>query len=126
MIRLLLGSVLIGHGFVTLAIWSNPNPADALFDPSHSWLLGDARALALTAALLAGAGFVLTGVGYLRHRPWWTSAALASGLLGVALMLLYFNAWLAAGLAISATAAYAGSRARTPHSAQQRSEEVPQ
>jgi hypothetical protein len=112
MARPLLGSVLIGHGFVTLVVWSSPKPAGAPLAPSHSWLLGDARSLAVRAALIAGAGFVLTGVAYLGHRVWWAPAALASGLLGVALTLVYFNAWLTAGLAISASVAYAGARAR--------------
>jgi hypothetical protein len=110
--RLLLGAALIGHGLVTLAIWSTPESADAPFDASHSWLLGEAHRLAVVLALLAGVGFVLTGVGFLRHRGWWASAALASGLLGVALMLVYFNAWIVAGLAISGGVAYAGARAR--------------
>lgn len=110
MARLLLGTVLIGHGLVTLAVWSTPQSADAPFDPSHSWLLGDAHGLAVVAALLAGVGFVLTGVGFLRRRGWWPRAALASGLLGVSLMIVYFNAWIAAGLAISAAVAYAGAR----------------
>lgn len=71
MVRLLLGGFVIAHGLVTAAIWSAPAADGGPFDATHSWLLGDLRSLAVGLALVAAAGFVLAGLGFLTHRSWW-------------------------------------------------------
>lgn len=111
MLRMLLGALVVAHGFVTAVIWSVPPAENVPFDVTHSWLAGDSRSAAMTMALLAGAGFVVTGAGFLAHQRWWGACGIASGTLAAALMLVYFSPWLIAGLAISAGVAYAGARA---------------
>lgn len=111
MLRVLLGGFVVAHGLVTAVMWAAPSGSDAPFDVGHSWLLGDARDLATVGALIAAAGFVVAGAGYLADRGWWAPAAVTAGVLGVVLMLLYFDAWLIAGIAISAAIAYAGVQA---------------
>jgi hypothetical protein len=111
MIRVLLGLFVVAHGLVTLAIWAAPVTDNAPFSPSRSWLLGDARALALALAVVAAVGFVAAGGGFLAQQDWWAAAAVAAGAAAVALMALYFNPWLSAGILISALILYAGAQA---------------
>lgn len=68
MLRLLIGGVVIAHGLVTMAIWI-PNhramqPAPPM-NTSHSWLLGDARSIALTLAIVAGMAIAVAGAAFL-------------------------------------------------------------
>ena len=111
MLRVLVGMFLVAHGLVTFAIWAAPMTEQAPFNPSHSWLLGDTRALALALAVVAGIAFVVTGGGFLAHQDWWAAAAVAAGAVSVLLMALYFNRWLSAGILISAAILYAGVQA---------------
>jgi hypothetical protein len=111
MLRVLLGLFIVAHGLVTFTIWAAPAADTAPFNPSHSWLLGDARTLALTLAVVAAVAFVATGGGYLAQQDWWAAAAVAAGAVAVALMALYFNPWLSAGILISAVILYAGVQA---------------
>jgi hypothetical protein len=112
--KALLGSLVIAHGLVTIAIWS-PNPrtaaADAPMDTSHSWLLGDARGPALALALIAGLTIVLSGIAYLGGQSWWSIAGIAGGGLSLVLFALYFTPWWSAGIAISAALIYAAAQA---------------
>jgi hypothetical protein len=111
MLRALLGLFVVAHGLVTFAIWAAPATDKAPFNPSHSWLLGDARTLAVTLAVVAAAAFVATGGGFLAQQDWWPAAAVAAGAAAVALMALYFNPWLSASILISALILYAGAHA---------------
>jgi hypothetical protein len=111
MLRTLVGLFLVAHGLVTFGIWAAPAADKAPFNPRHSWLLGDARTLAVTLAVVAAAALVATGSGFLAHQDWWAAAAVAAGAVAVALMALYFNPWLSAGILISAVILYAGIQA---------------
>jgi hypothetical protein len=110
-LRVLLGLLLVAHGLVTFGIWAAPVTENAPFNPRHSWLLGDARTLAVTLAVTAAVAFVATGGGFLAQQDWWAAAAVAAGAVAVALMALYFSPWLSAGILISAVILYAGVQA---------------
>jgi hypothetical protein len=71
MLRVLLGAFIVAHGLLTAFIWISPPKADAPFRATHSWLLGDARPVAVVVALVAAAGFVLAGVGVIADQAWW-------------------------------------------------------
>jgi hypothetical protein len=111
MVRLMLGSFLVAHGVVTAAIWASPGKGGEPFRATHSWLLGDARSLAVALAMVATTGFVLAGVGFLTHQSWWGAFGIGAGALALVLMALYFNPWLLAGIAISGGILYAGVQA---------------
>jgi hypothetical protein len=111
MMRFLLGGFVIAHGLVTAVIWVTPAKVGEPFRATHSWLLGDARRLALVLALVAAAGFVLAGFGYLAEQGWWEVFAIGAGSVALMLMALYFNPWLLAGIAISSGVLYAGVQA---------------
>jgi hypothetical protein len=111
MLRVLLGLFVVAHGLITFGIWAAPATEKAPFNPSHSWLLGDTRTLALALAVLAAMAFVVTGGGFLAQQEWWAAAAVAAGAVAILLMALYFNPWLSAGILISAAILYAGAQA---------------
>jgi len=111
MLRVLLGLFIVAHGLVTFGMWAAPVTDKAPFNPSHSWLLGDTRTLAVALAVLAAIAFVVTGGGFLTQQDWWAAAAIAAGAVAVLLMALYFNPWLSAGILISAVILYAGAQA---------------
>jgi hypothetical protein len=67
-IRFLLGTFIVAHGLLTAIIWVSPAKPDAPFRATHSWLLGDARPLAVVIALVAAAGFTLAGVGFITQQ----------------------------------------------------------
>lgn len=108
MLRVLLGVLTIAHGAVTALIWALPANDDAPFRATHSWLVGDSRLAAVAMASTAAVGFGVTGVGVLIDATWWPVAAVAAGALGLLLMVVYFNPWLIAGIAISAAVLVAG------------------
>jgi predicted exporter len=111
MIRVLLGAFIVAHGLLTAFIWVDPAKANAPFRASHSWLVGDARTLAVGIALLAAAGFLLAGVGFITQQAWWAFTGIGAGAVALLLMTLFFNPWLLAGIAISAGILYAGFQA---------------
>jgi hypothetical protein len=78
-IRVLLGGVVVAHGLLTALIWLSPPKADAPFRATHSWLIGDARSLAIVIALVAAAGFVLAGSASSPIRPGGRSPGSAPG-----------------------------------------------
>ena len=49
--RWIAGAFIVAHGLVTAGIWSAPAKADAPFQATHSWLLGDTQDAATRAAL---------------------------------------------------------------------------
>ena len=74
-------SFLAAHGLVHIAVWSMPKPADGKeppFDAAHSWLLGDARTLAISLAIAAAVLFVIAALGLFGHAEWWRTMALRS------------------------------------------------
>ncbi|HEY6591777.1 MAG TPA: hypothetical protein VI751_12215 [Actinomycetota bacterium] len=111
MIRVLLGAFIVAHGLLTAFIWVSPAQADAPFRATHSWLVGDARPLAAVIALVAAAGFVLAGIGFITQQAWWALTGIGAGAVALLLMTLFFNHWLLAGIAISAGILYAGFQA---------------
>lgn len=113
MLVAIFGALIVAHGLITTAIWALPAGKDAPFDASHSWLLGDLRAVSVVCGIFVGLAFVTTGVGLLGHFGWWPGAAVVAGLTGAALMVLWFNAWLTLGLAINIAVLVAGVRAFT-------------
>ena len=76
--RLVFIAFLIAHGGVHAAIWAAPKPKDqdAPFDPSHSWLLGSQKALAVSLAVGAAVLLVAAGVGLWTHAEWWRAVAI--------------------------------------------------
>jgi hypothetical protein len=103
-LRTVLGWFVVAHGLLTIVIWS-PNPrtlaTEAPMDTSHSWLLGDARAISLTLAIAAGLLMAAAGVGFLTDQAWWSTAGLVGGGMSLVLFGLFFTPWWAAGIAIS-------------------------
>jgi len=87
----------VAHGLLTAFIWVTPAKADAPFRATHSWPVGDARPLAVIIALVAAAGFVLAGVGFLGQQAWWALTGIGAGAVALLLMGLFFNpgCWLA-------------------------------
>ena len=111
MVRFLIGGFVVAHWLLTGALWAIPQKADELFRATHSWLLGDARSLAIAISLVAAIGFVLAGIGFLGHQGWWAVSGIGAGAVALILMVVYFNPWLLAGIAISAGILYAGVQA---------------
>jgi hypothetical protein len=111
MLRVLLGAFIVAHGLLTAFIWLSPAKADAPFHATHSWLLGEARPLAVVVALVTAAGFVLAGVGVIADQAWWAVTGIGAGAVALLLMTLFFNPWLLAGIAISVGILYAGFQA---------------
>jgi hypothetical protein len=93
--RFLFIGFLIAHGFVHLAIWLVPKPADqkAPFDPSRSWLLGDQKSVAMVLAVAAAVLLVAGGLGLWVHMDWWRGVAAIGLVMSFGLMVLYFNPW---------------------------------
>jgi hypothetical protein len=111
MLRVLLGAFIVAHGLLTAFIWLSPAKADAPFRATRSWLLGEARPLAVAVALVAAAGFLLAGVGVIADQAWWAVTGVGAGAVALLLMTLFFNPWLLAGIAISVGILYAGVQA---------------
>jgi hypothetical protein len=111
MLRVLLGAFIVAHGLLTAFIWISPAKADAPFRATYSWLLGEARPLAVVVALVAAAGFVLAGVGVITDQAWWAVTGIGAGAVALLLMTLFFNPWLLAGIAISAGVLFGGFQA---------------
>jgi hypothetical protein len=111
MIRFLLGAFMVTHGLVTASIWLSPAKADAPFRATHSWLVGDARPVAVVIALVVAAGFALAGIGFITHQAWWAVTGIGASAAALLLMILFFNPWLLAGITISAGILYAGIQA---------------
>jgi hypothetical protein len=94
MVRLLLIGFLIAHGLVHIAIWAPKyDPEKASFDASHSWLIGDQRALVQALAFAVAALLVLAGIALWSHGGWWRPTAVVGLSASTVLLLLYFNPW---------------------------------
>jgi hypothetical protein len=68
-------------------------PEKALFNASHSWLIGDRRPFAQTLAFAAGAILILAGVALWAHGGWCRPTAVVGLAVSTVLLLLYFNPW---------------------------------
>jgi lysylphosphatidylglycerol synthetase-like protein (DUF2156 family) len=92
--RFLFIAFLIAHGGIHVAIWApKPKGQKVAFDPSHSWLLGSQRPLALVLALAAAALLVASGIGLWAHADWWRTVAVLGLVVSFGLMALYFHPW---------------------------------
>lgn len=105
----LIGWLIIVHAVITGVVWTAPLLPDAPFNPSHSWLLGDSRTIAVPVSLLVAVALAATGVGLLLNQPWWAPLGLGSGAAAVAFILVYFNPWLSLAVAINAVIAIAAA-----------------
>ena len=81
MLRVFMGLFVIAHGLVTFAIWTAPVTETAPFNPSHPWVLGHIRALAIILAVkarhapaaalaLAGGSLALVAATRRWHQHW--------------------------------------------------------
>lgn len=111
MLRITLGVLVVAHGLITGAIWTAPPTPEAPFAAGHSWLLGDSRFFAAPVSILLALGFAVAGVGLILDQVWWAGFGLAAGVGALVFMLMYFNPWLLAGIAISAGIAFAAGHA---------------
>jgi hypothetical protein len=103
--RFVLLAFLVAHGLVHIGVWAMPKPADGQrppFDPAHSWLLGDARTLAISLAVASAALFAIAALGLSGHADWWRAMAVVASGVSLGLMTLFFNPWLLAGWGLSA------------------------
>jgi len=93
--RFLFIAFLIVHGGIHVAIWATPKPKDPPppFEPSHSWVLGDRRGVALVLALAAAAALVAAGIGLWASAEWWRPVAVAGLAVSFGLMVLFFTRW---------------------------------
>lgn len=105
MTRLLITLLFVGHGLVHGIMFALPYSAKAIedlpFNPSHSWLFGETKALGFTSALVVTLTFVVGGAAYLLRASWWPQLTIAATVLSLALLLTYFSKWWIAGLAIN-------------------------
>jgi hypothetical protein len=111
MLEMILGVFFIAHGLVTVAIWAAPGSSDAPFDPAHSWLIGDTRAVALTIGVVVGVALAAAGLGMAVDAAWWPMTAVVAGFAGIVLMTVWFDPWLILGLGINLALVVLGSRA---------------
>ena len=107
MFRWLFIGFLVAHGLVHIAVWgSSKSVAAQGTSTSHSWLLGDQRALAIGLMIAATSLFALAGVGLLFHAEWWRPMTVVAGAVSLLLVGLFpgaiLNAWLLAPVAINA------------------------
>lgn len=98
--RLIFLAFLVAHGVVHIGVWAMPKPADGKeppFDSTHSWLLGDARKLAISLAVVSAALFAITALGLFGRADWWRAMAVVASGVSLGLMTLFFNPWLFVG-----------------------------
>jgi hypothetical protein len=111
--RWLMAGFLVVHGLIHAAIWLSPASGDAPFDVRHSPVFGDVGALAMALGLVAGAGFVASGVGYGLDMSWWSPICLASAAVSVGVLLLTFTPWWLLALAINVVVSVVAFKAAT-------------
>lgn len=102
LLRVVIGGLLMVHGFAHLRVWAGTALARAEHAPHRSWLVGDARPASTALAVLAGGLLIGAGAGYPLEQVWWAYAALSGSAVSIALMALVFNRWFVLGLAIDA------------------------
>ncbi len=87
--------------------------ADMSFDPSSSWIVGEARVFAFLFALLVTAAFVAAGIAYAVESGWWPGMVIAASLLSLALLTLFASKWFILGYPIDAALLFLAWRALT-------------
>lgn len=95
---------LVGHAAVHAVMWTLPftdATADMPFDPGHSWLLGDQRAVAVVAAGLVAVAYLATAVGWFGQTGWWPTTMLSASVMSLLLMGVFYAPWWLVGIAIS-------------------------
>lgn len=111
MVRFLTGAFLASHGWIHVAIYMLPAPADGRqpFDPAHSWALTGlhvgaipARHLSARLAAVTAALFTLAAVGVWVGAGWWFAAAALASASGLGVKSLYFHPWLTLGIVLDA------------------------
>ena len=100
--RVLFILFLIVHAGIHVAIWATPRPKDAAFDASHSWLLGNQRALSVGLALAAAAALLFAAIGLMAHAEWWRPVAVSGLGVSFVLMLVFFHPWFLLAEALNA------------------------
>ena len=114
MVKTIVAIFLILHGLVhaILAMVPNPNEPEAGFATffSQSWLLsglglsGSAgRPIAIVLAAVATIGFIATGLallGFLVPFDWWRTLAIASTVVSLLLLIIFWNIYLIVGVLI--------------------------
>ena len=112
--KTILAIFLILHGLVhgILAMVPNPNSPEAGFATffSQSWLLSGlglsesaGRPIAIILAVIATIGFIATGLALLDILvpfDWWRSLAIASAVVSLVLLVVFWNLYLIIGVAI--------------------------
>lgn len=99
LLRIAVAVLLFVHGFVHLRVWWWGFPQSP-FDPRRSWLIGEARAVSVALAVLAGALLIVAAIGYATGQDWSAYAAIGGSLVSIVLIILVFNPWLLLGVAI--------------------------
>ena len=116
-IRVLIAALFVGHGLVHSIMFGLPYSAQAAadlpFNPSHSWLLGDRRALAFVVALVVTVAFAVAAAGYVAAGGWWPVATIGAAALSLLLLALYLSKWWTVGLLISIALVIAAWRVQT-------------
>lgn len=106
MIRWALIGFLIAHGLVHVAVWGSAKAAQAQGTiPSHSWVLGDQRALVTGLMIAVTVLFALAGIGLLFHAGWWGPMTVVAASVSLLLVVLFpgaiLNAWIVAPVIIN-------------------------
>lgn len=99
-ISALAGLFLIAHGLVHVAVWVAEPKDDAPFDPRRSWLIGDARRPARRGAIGACVLLVVAGALTLAGAAV-PAVTVAGATVSLVLVLVTFNRWLLAAVAIN-------------------------
>lgn len=97
----LVGLFLIAHGLVHIAVWIPKPQPNAPFDSRHSWLLGERPALVRQLAFTACALFVIAGILVFSDADLGAGVAVAGAAVSLLLVLLTFNPWFLAAIAIN-------------------------
>lgn len=99
--RTTLAVLVMVHGLLTILIWAIPPNPDAPMDTGKSWLLGQARPVALILAVVAGALISLSGAALLADQGWWAPVGVTGAALSLLLFGLFFTPWWLVAIAIS-------------------------
>lgn len=105
----IVGWLVIAHAVITAVVWMAPLLPDAPFNPGHSWILGDSRAITVPASLVLALALAATGIGLLTGQPWWAPLGLATGAAATIFTVVYFHPWLSLAIAVNAVIGIAGA-----------------
>ena len=106
--RTLFVMFLLGHAAVHGVMWTlpfTPAASDMPFNPAHSWVWGESRAVAVVLAGLATVAFGAAAFGFAIEAGWWPPVMVAAAVVSLALMLVYFSPYWLVGIVLSAVLA---------------------